>query len=144
MEPNKSPEGLWWALDHIKNDLDKLETKVGTSAAHMAVLSKQVGQLTNRVESLSNTLVVDNGKPSVMSQLRSVNMDIQSIKADNQAIKELVQAVQKDVTSIRISAGVRTPKEVQVEKLKTIGKVGAGFLLVFPGILSFLQNLLRP
>lgn len=144
MTEPKSTEGLWWALDHIKNDLDKLEAKMTGHATNMAVLIKTVNHLNDRVEKVSTTLTVDNGKPSVLSQLRDVNSDLKEMKSLIRHIKEVQSAltgIQTDVALLKGQVGAKTPKEVQIEKWKTIGKISGGVMLVLPGILSFLHDL---
>ncbi|HEY8540861.1 MAG TPA: hypothetical protein VIL29_00650, partial [Pseudothermotoga sp.] len=55
-------------------------------------------------------------------------------------IKSLVQKLSTDLERVQKSLGVKTPKEVSIERWKTIGKIGVALVAVLPGILSFFHN----
>lgn len=114
--------GLFFLLEKI----DKISEKWDKHIVHQVVLTtkleKNLEQLGDRVSDLTKLLTVDNGKPSIISQVNSIRTSLDTLKTD--------------ITSIQKHIGVK--KQTSLEKWKTLGKFAGLVTLAIPGILSFL------
>lgn len=117
-----------YILDDIKQDVDRLTEKSEAQIVTTTKLVENLNTVTQKVTELNRLLTVDNGKPSILSQLSRVNSEVQDLKA-------MIATVQKQV-------GVKTPEEAAVERWKTLGKVGVAFLTIVPGLLAFFHDFL--
>ena len=131
-QTNKSPDALWWVLDNIQKDLNRMDEKWDENIAAMTRLTENLSTMSGKVQELNKLMVVDNGKPSVVSQLRSVTDDVKNIKG-------LVEGLKSDIEAVKQQTCAKTPKEVQVERLKTLGAIAGMIGLVIPGIISFVH-----
>ena len=134
--PPLGSDGVWWILDRIQNDLDRLDEKWDANIASMARVTENLATVSTKVQELNSLLVSnDRGSTSVVSQLNDVTSDVKDIKVLLSSLRESLDAVKSQV-------GVKTPKEVQIERLKTLGSAMGMLALVIPGILSFLRDYL--
>lgn len=134
--PTSGPDGIWWILDRIQNDLDRLEEKWDVNISSMAKVTENLATVSTKVQELNKLLVSnEGGTTSVVSQLNDVTSDVKDIKALLGSLRESLDAVKSQV-------GVKTPKEVQVERLKVWGSAMGMLALVIPGILSFIRDYL--
>jgi hypothetical protein len=102
----------------------------------MAKVTENLATVSAKVQELNSLLVSnDRGSTSVVSQLNDVTSDVKDIKVLLSSLRESLDAVKSQV-------GVKTPKEVQIERLKTLGSAMGMLALVIPGILSFLRDYL--
>lgn len=125
--PTPGPKDAYlYILDDIKQDVDRLTEKSEAQIVTTTKLVENFNAVSQKVTELNKLLTVDNGKPSILSQLHGVNNDIKDLKA-------MVASVQKQV-------GVKTPQEAAVERWKTIGKIGVAFLTIVPGLLAFFHD----
>lgn len=132
--PTSSPEGMWWVLDRIQDDLDKMEDKWDANIASMTKVTENLAVVSNKVQEVNKLLTVDDGSPSVITQLRSVTSDVKDIKQLLNSLRESVDAVKEQ------TGANRTPKEVQVERLKAWGSTVGMLALVVPGLISFVRD----
>lgn len=138
MPENVDP--VWYILNKIQKDIDTIDTK---QDSHLVTSTKLVGQLdamSLKVSELNKLLTVDNGKPSIISQLSTVSNQISTTSTEVTEIKTLVSKLHADLSDVQKHIGMKTPKEVAVERWKTVGKVGVAFAAVLPGILSFVHS----
>lgn len=129
----QSSDGMWWILDRFQNDLDRMDEKWGENIAAMTKVTENLNSVSIRVQELNKLLTVDNGKPSVVTQLRDVTTDVKEIKT-------LIHGLKDDLIAVKTQTGTRTPKEVQIERLKTLAAIAGMLALIIPGILSFLHQ----
>lgn len=129
----QSSDGMWWILDRFQNDLDRMDEKWGENIAAMTKVTENLNSVSIRVQELNKLLTVDNGKPSVVTQLRDVTTDVKEIKT-------LIHGLKDDLVAVKTQTGARTPKEVQIERLKTLAAIAGMLTLIIPGILSFLHQ----
>lgn len=132
--PTSSPEGMWWVLDRIQDDLDKMEDKWDANIASMTKVTENLAVVSTKVQEVNKLLTVDDGSPSVITQLRAVTSDVKDIKQLLNSLRESVDAV-KEQTGVN-----KTPKEVQVERLKAWGSTVGMLALVVPGLISFVRD----
>lgn len=129
---SNSTESLWFILEKIQKDIDRIEEKqtetLLSSANLNAKVMNQLDGVSTKVQELNKLLTLDNGKPSIVSRLDKLAQHVVSIETNIAAIKEHVGLKTKD------------PKEVAVERYKTIGKIGVATAAVIPGILSFIHS----
>lgn len=132
--PQKNPsDSLWWILDRFQNDLDKMDEKWDENIAAMTKVTENLNSVSQKVQELNKLLTVDNGRPSVITQLRDVTTDVKEIKT-------LIHGLKEDLTAVKSVTGGKTPKEVQIERLKTVAAIAGTLTLIIPGILSFLHQ----
>lgn len=129
----QSSDGMWWILDRFQNDLDRMDEKWGENIAAMTKVTENLNSVSIRVQELNKLLTVDNGKPSVVTQLREVTTDVKEIKT-------LIHGLKDDLVAVKTQTGAKTPKEVQIERLKTLAAIAGMLALIIPGILSFLHQ----
>jgi len=129
----QSSDGMWWILDRVQNDLDKMDQKWDVNIAAMARVTENLNSVSVKVQELNKLLTIDNGKPSVITQLRDVTTDVREIKT-------LIHGLKDDLVAVKTQTGTRTPKEVQIERLKTAAAIAGMLTLIIPGILSFLHQ----
>lgn len=124
--------GIWFVLDKIQKDIDKIDSKWDEYVVKQAVLVTKLSEnligLSQRVSELNKLLTEDNGKPSVVTQVESVNIQLT-------AIKSKVDKMQENLRSIEGHVGVK--QKTALERWKTIGKIVGLATLIAPGILSF-------
>lgn len=135
--PPDDKNALWYVLDKIQKDIDKIDEKWDTHILSTAKLSHELQSVSGKVVELNKLLTHDNGKPSIVSQLRDVSHDINQVKTTVNTIKEDLEAVKSHV-------GIKDAKEVRLEKMKNVGKAIGVIGLTLPGILSFIAGLLGP
>lgn len=120
--PDVKPEG---GFLFVLEKIDKLGEKWDKHIVRQAILTTKLGenleQLGEKVTELTKLLTVDNGKPSIVSQVNSISTSLDTLK--------------RDIISIQKHIGVK--KQTSLEKWKTLGKVAGFISLVIPGILSF-------
>jgi hypothetical protein len=124
---------MWWILDRVQNDLDKMDQKWDVNIAAMARVTENLNSVSVKVQELNKLLTIDNGKPSVITQLRDVTTDVKEIKT-------LIHGLKDDLVAVKTQTGARPPKEVQIERLKTLAAIAGMLALIIPGILSFLHQ----
>jgi septation ring formation regulator EzrA len=132
--PTSSPEGMWWVLDRIQDDLDKMEDKWDANIASMTKVTENLAVVSTKVQEVNKLLTVDDGSPSVVTQLRAVTSDVKDIKQLLNSLRESVDAVKEQ------TGANKTPKEVQVERLKAWGSTVGMLALVVPGLISFVRD----
>lgn len=133
MPPETKNDALWYVLDKIQKDIDKIDEKWDTHILSTAKLSHELQTVSGKVSELNKLLTVDNGKPSIITQLRDVSNDINSVKT-------AVTAIQQDLEAVKVHVGIKDPTEVRMEKLKNIGKTIGVVGLTLPGILTFIAG----
>lgn len=126
MPPPGPKDAYLYILDDIKQDVDRLTEKSEAQIVTTTKLVENLSTVTQKVTELNRLLTVDNGKPSILSQLTHVNSEVKDLKT-------MVASIQKQV-------GVKTPQEAAVERWKTIGKLGVAFLTIVPGLLAFFHD----
>ncbi len=131
---------VWFILDKIQKDIDRMDEKQDEHLVASTRLSHQLDTMSVKVGELNKLLTVDNGKPSVVSQLNSVSNQIRTTALDVTETKGLVAKLTQDVGEVQKQLGMKTPKEVRVERWKTAGLIGGGLLATLPGILSFIHS----
>lgn len=132
--PTSSPEGMWWVLDRIQDDLDKMEDKWDANIASMTKVTENLAVVSTKVQEVNKLLTVDDGSPSVVTQLRAVTSDVKDIKQLLNSLRESVDAVKEQ------TGANKTPKEVQIERLKAWGSTVGMLALVVPGLISFVRD----
>lgn len=128
---------LLFMLKSIKDDIRGMDQKLETQAKLSSAHQEAIHGLVDSIKHLNKVIYTGNGKPSHTEQLSdlkhgliSVKSSLMTLEADNEVIKE-------DLSKIKANSGLKDPKEVRVEKWKTLGKVIVFFGLLIPGILSF-------
>lgn len=129
------PDGMWWVLDRIQDDLDRMDEKWDANIASMTKVTENLATITSKVQELNKLLTVDDQHPGVLTQLRTVTSDVKDIK-------QLLGSLRESVDAVKAHTGTKTPKEVQLAKLRAIGSVAGMLTLVIPGILSFIHTFL--
>jgi ribosomal protein L29 len=130
----------FFILKDIKNDVKLLDEKWESYLKEEGVRKATTKQLSDEIVQLRKVVQVGNGQPSLLVQMAEVKKDLAEIKTMNREQHACVQEVQDDLHELKARFGVKTPKEVQVERWKTIGKLGAGLLLILPGILAWIST----
>jgi hypothetical protein len=125
---------MWWVLDRIQDDLDKMEDKWDANIASMTKVTENLAVVSTKVQEVNKLLTVDDGSPSVVTQLRAVTSDVKDIKQLLNSLRESVDAVKEQ------TGANKTPKEVQVERLKAWGSTVGMLALVVPGLISFVRD----
>jgi hypothetical protein len=133
--PPTGQDGLWWVLDHIQADLNRMDEKWDSNIASMTKLTENLAFMSFKVQELNKLLTVDDHIPSVITQLQSVTSDVKDIK-------QLLNSLRESVEAVKAQTGTKTPKEIQLARLKTWGSVASMLALVIPGILSFIHDFL--
>jgi len=131
---------VWYILDKIQKDIDRIDEKWDSYLVQSTKLISNLEAVSAKVAELNKLLTQDNGKPSIVSQMNSLSLKLQNTTDDVIEIKSLVQKLSTDLERVQKSLGVKTPKEVSIERWKTIGKIGVALVAVLPGILSFFHN----
>lgn len=125
---------LWYVLDKIQKDIDKIDEKWDTHILSTVKLSHDLQSMSGTVQALNKLLTQDNGKPSIVTQLREVSQDLNFVKTT-------VNSIQHDLEVVKSHVGIKDAKEVRLEKMKNVGKAIGVVGLTLPGILSFLAGL---
>lgn len=121
MADAEKDSGFLFVLKRIDKLNDKLEEHALKQTAQATKFGENIESLNTKVTDLTKLLTVDNGKPSIVSQVDTIRSSLESLK--------------NDISSIRQHIGVK--KQTSIEKWKTFGKLAALVSLVLPGILSF-------
>jgi len=138
MSDGKSEDkGIWWVLTQIKEDLARIDTKWDENLESLTKVTENLRHVTDQVTHLNRMLTVDNGKPSVVTQLRDAAQERMIIKA-------LVTEMKADLETVKKQTGYKLPSEIRVERIKTISKLVGLAALVTPGLLSFIHFLSSP
>lgn len=139
---SESIDPLWYILEKIQKDIDRIEEKQDTHLVTSTKLISQLDGLAVKVTELNKLLTMDNGKPSIVSQVNLMVAQVRQSSDEVTEIKSLVNKLGTDLQAVQTHIGVPTPKEVSVERWKTLGLIGAAFAGVLPGVLSFIHNFL--
>lgn len=131
---NRNPEALWWVLDRIQDDLNRMDEKWDENIAAMTRLTENLAVVSGKVQDLNKLLVVDNGKPSIVTQVRDVSDEVRQVK-------DLLHTLKVDVEAVKEQTIAKPHKDVQLEKFKTYGAIVGVVGLVIPGVLSILGYL---
>jgi wyosine [tRNA(Phe)-imidazoG37] synthetase (radical SAM superfamily) len=116
---------MWYVLDSIQDDINRLSSKSDEQLVATTRLVENLNSVTKQVVELNHLITKDNGKPCVVSQLNSVTAEVKELKS-------MLASVQKQV-------GVKTPEELRLERMKTIGRVAGAVAAVAPGIIAFIH-----
>lgn len=128
---------IWFVLTKIQKDLDKIDEKWDTYILHTAKLSHDLNHMSEKVQELNKLLTYDNGKPSVITQIRDVSSTVTEVKS-------AIDTMRSDIEEVKVHVGIRDPKEVRIERLKNVGKAIGLLSLTLPGIFSFVSGWLTP
>ncbi len=131
---------IWFILEKIQKDIDRMDEKQEEYLVASTKLITQLDIITSKVVEMNKLLTLDNGKPSIITQLNSLSHQIGATSTDVRATKDLVSELKTEVTDLQKQLGVKTPKEVRIEKWKTAGVVVTGLIATIPGILSFIHS----
>jgi DNA repair ATPase RecN len=131
---------IWYILDKIQKDIDRMDEKQDEHLVASTKLGSQVESVATKVTELNKLLTLDNGKPSIVSQLNQMSSQLGKTTSEVTETKALVSKLGTDVAAMQSHMGMKTPKEVSIERWKTIGKLGAAFFVVLPGILAFIHS----
>ena len=126
-------DAMWYVLEKIQKDIDRIDEKQDSQLVRSTQVNSTLEQLANKVSELNRMLTYDNGKPSIVSQLRTSTGELQEIKS-------LVNKLNVELVEVKNTLGIKTPKEVSVERWKTAGKVAIAISAILPGILSFVHD----
>lgn len=137
---SEAVDPVWFILDKIQKDIDRMDEKQDEHLIASMKLTSQLDTISNKVVEMNKLLTLDNGKPSIVSQLNNLANQISNTAADVSETKSLVAKLASEVSSVQQQLGIKTPKEVRVERWKTIGLIGGGFMATIPGILSFIHS----
>ena len=97
----------------------------------MTRLTENLAMVSSKVQDLNKLLVVDNGKPSIVTQLREVTDEVKEVKG-------LIHTLKVDVEAVKEQTIAKPHKDVQLEKMKTYGAIIGVIGLIIPGIFSIL------
>lgn len=139
---SEAVDPVWFILDKIQKDIDRMDEKQDEHLIASTKLSHQLDTMAVKVGELNKLLTVDNGKPSVVSQLSNVSNQIDTTAKAVTETKELVAKLTTEVSAVQTQLGMKTPKEVRAERWKAVGLIGGGFLATVPGILAFIHSLM--
>lgn len=131
---------VWYILEKIQKDLDRIDEKQETNLVTSTKLSSQLETMSGKVAEMNKLLTMDNGRPSIVSQLSSVSSQIRTSSAEVTEIKGLVSKLSTDLSAVQAHIGMKTPEKVAIERWKTAGKVGVALTAILPGILSFIHS----
>ncbi|NJL53683.1 hypothetical protein HC928_00050 [bacterium] len=129
MPSEKDP--IWFVLEDLKKDVDKIDTHLDVHITNTATLTTNVNALTRSVEELTRIITRDNGKPSILTQLITMNHQLGDLTKQLEGIKRHIGMTEAD------------QKESKAERWKTIGKVVGLVSLAVPGILAFIDAMTR-
>lgn len=135
--PPDDKNALWYVLDKIQKDIDKIDEKWDTHILSTAKLTHELSTISGKVQDLSKLLTQDNGKPSIVTQLQIVSRNVDEVKL-------AVVGICDDLEMVKAHVGIKDAKEVRLEKMKNVGKAIGVIGLTLPGILSFIAGLLGP
>ncbi|NJL44444.1 MAG: hypothetical protein HC945_03990 [Nitrosarchaeum sp.] len=134
----------------MKEDIHLLDRKLDN---HLDVISRQqqaVETLTSQVYYLNKIVHVGNGQPSLLIQTAKIHQAVEAqrdslsdIKSEIDDLKDNLQTLssfKEDLKALKDKVGAKTPKEVQIERLRTVGKIAGTISLALPGILSFITT----
>lgn len=128
-------EPIWFILEKIQKDIDRIDEKQDSQLVTSTRLITQVDAVSTKVLELNKLLTVDNGRPSIVSKLNNLAQDVTETKT-------LISKLHEELAIVQHHVGIKTPKEVSIERWKTVGKVGVATAAVIPGILSFIHEFL--
>lgn len=131
--PRDIDDSTRFLLEGYRKDLDKLDDKWETYIVGMIRLEESQKVVSMQVQKLTKLLTEDNGRPSVINQINALTTEVQSM---NKTIDE----IKDDLTAVRQTFGIQVPKEVAVERWKTVAKVAAVVGAALPGIMSFIHS----
>lgn len=130
MSEDQDKHGIWFILDKIQKDIDRIDEKWDSHIVTTTQLSSNLTTLSQRVAELTKLLTVDNGKPSIISQLDAVKRSVDSVKTD-------LVTIQKHIGVKHIEK-----KKLSTARWQTIGKIVGLLTIAGPGIISFLNMFL--
>ncbi len=138
--PAEPVDPVWYILEKIQKDIDRMDEKQDAHLVASTKLGSQLETMATKVVEMNKLLTLDNGKPSILSQLNQLSNQIGRTSTEVTETKQLVSKLSGDVAAVQAHIGMKTPKEVAIERWKTIGKLGAAFFVVLPGILAFIHS----
>ena len=131
---------IYFILSTLQADMVRLENKQDSSLVTSTKLVEQLDAMSGKVVDLNKLLTLDNGRPSIVSQLNNLSNQIRTTSTEVTDTKGLVSKLTVEVSELQKQLGMKTPKEVAVERWKTLGMVAAGLIATIPGILSFIHS----
>lgn len=129
-------------LGRLQHEVDKISTKQDAHVSVLAELKTRSVIMYADLSSVAGILVKGNGKPSLVSQVESLSRTVDETQKDLTTIQMAIIRIDKEIKSINDKLGIKTPKEVTVERVKASGMVAAAVIGVIPGILAFIHNFL--
>ena len=136
----EAADPVWFILDKIQKDIDRMDEKQDEHLIASMKLTSQLDTISSKVAELNKLLTLDNGKPSIVSQLNNLANQAGATATDVSETKALVAKLTAEVAAVQQQLGIKTPKEVRVERWKTAGLIGGAFMATLPGILSFIHS----
>jgi hypothetical protein len=140
--PN-AKDPVWYLLEKIEGSIDKVEANQTVALVAMNDLSNNVKYMGFRVDRLDKILSEDdNGRPGLVAQSRNLQLSVQELSSNFREIQDTLKGITNDLSALKKEAGLKTPKEVSIERAKTLGKVAAGLTALAPGIIAFIDRFL--
>lgn len=135
-------DSIWYILEKIQKDIYRMDEKQDEHLIASMKLGTNLESVATKVAEMNKLLMLDNGKPSIVSQLSQMSNQLGMTTNEVSETKALVSKLSADVAAMQSHIGMKTPKEVSIERWKTVGKLGAGFFVILPGILAFFRSFL--
>ena len=133
---------VWYYLEKINSDIDKMEDRWASHLVTSTKLVENLQTVSDKVLEMNRLLTKDNGKPSILTQLGSVSVELNSVSNEIKNVRDILGSLKEDVEALKEQVGVKTPKEVSVERAKTAGVIVTALAATLPGILSFIHSFL--
>lgn len=133
-------DSVLFILSDIKSELKAIDDKWEKNLEELGASRTRVESLVDDVSHLKKVVHTGNGQPSLVLQIAQIDqkLDALAIAQKEHALRvdSELDHLQDSIDAVRQRVGVRTPKEVRVERLKLAGKVVGLVALALPGILA--------
>lgn len=131
---------LIYILDDIKSDLESIHEKIDYHITESAKNAQRISSMDDDIRTLNKIVHTGNGQPSLTVQVANLATNLTEFKASQQLqaaqIAVEVRNLSEAINNLRIVAGEKTPKEIQIERLKNWGKFIVLLGLVLPGFIA--------
>lgn len=131
---------LIYILDDIKSDVGSIHEKLDYHITESAKNAQRISSMDDDIRTLNKIVHTGNGQPSLTVQVANLATNLTEFKASQQLqaaqIAVEVRNLSEAINNLRIVAGEKTPKEIQIERLKNWGKFIVLLGLVLPGFIA--------
>lgn len=140
-------DSILFILNSIREDIDSLDRKWESQLKESGVNWEKVNELKSSVDHLNNLVLKGNGTPSILVQINNLHHKIDSISYEiidkNKHLSAELDHLDKELHIIKNKIGLKSPRELKIEKWKTVGLISGVVALLIPGLVALLEFLLH-